>query len=662
MKLGKTYQRKKNGEVIEPKLQSIKIDDFVRKSEYVRYTQGVGDSLPSKYILTDDINVEIRNQQNTNECWAFTTANVLQTNLAKTQNKNILLSPRHMDYTTSRLFLDGTNLKGYNRPVGYGNFLLAFGYITSGKGPIYESDMPFEDNENLINLNTIDKDPVLKLEDYKEFPTIYKDYDNFGNITYTDGTNNTYTTTQVNSVRTAIKSHIKEYGAVTAYTCLGKNLRSHINLDKVANGSSQVISYFNNNTSDIYDHAISIIGWDDNFSKENFNDNCKPKNDGAYIVLNSSGSTDNTLSIMYVSYEDAWIEINCYGAVKIDDIDYDKIYQHDEYGYDYAFKITSGGKTVEEAYAANVFDRVSRTSGDEYLKEVSIFVPRTTNIDIYVNAEDTDLNKMTKVAAAGILETGYHTIEFSTPIKLTGAGFAVGAKYASDIVVIGTELNYKTNGIESNFWDYATSNKGESYVAVNENDWIDVSNLTKDTNVCIKAFTIIEEEEPEQQEPEQEEPKKEIPVAGIELNKALITLKQGESKTLVVSITPSNATNKKIIWTSSDTSIATVDDNGIVKAIKQGSTTIIATTEDGEKMVTCGVTVSGTIPKEDEIYYPDNNSTGSGSTNQTGTIDNTVAPGTIPNAGINITIGIVIILSLGITFYVVIRIRRMRDI
>ena len=66
---------------------------------------------------------------------------------------------------------------------------------------------------------------------------------------------------------------------------------------------------------------------------------------------------------------------------------------------------------------------------------------------------------------------------------------------------------------------------------------------------------------------------------------------EGEVVTLTATVNPSNASNKNVYWTSSDSSIATVDNSGKVTAIKAGSATVTVTTEDGGKTATCSVTV-----------------------------------------------------------------------
>ena len=83
--------------------------------------------------------------------------------------------------------------------------------------------------------------------------------------------------------------------------------------------------------------------------------------------------------------------------------------------------------------------------------------------------------------------------------------------------------------------------------------------------------------------------KNEIPVISIELNLTALPLTEGESQQLTAIITPENATEQTLTWSSSDVSVATVDANGAVLAIKSGTATITVTC--GEFSATCAVTV-----------------------------------------------------------------------
>ncbi|QLY78054.1 Ig-like domain-containing protein [Clostridium intestinale] len=83
-----------------------------------------------------------------------------------------------------------------------------------------------------------------------------------------------------------------------------------------------------------------------------------------------------------------------------------------------------------------------------------------------------------------------------------------------------------------------------------------------------------------------------VPVNEISLNKTSLSLNVGQAEDLIAIVKPDNAENKKVTWTSSDESIATVDENGKVTAIKAGNTTITAKTTDGSNLTaTCAVTV-----------------------------------------------------------------------
>ena len=81
-----------------------------------------------------------------------------------------------------------------------------------------------------------------------------------------------------------------------------------------------------------------------------------------------------------------------------------------------------------------------------------------------------------------------------------------------------------------------------------------------------------------------------VAVTGVSLDKATATIGVGGTVALTATVTPSNATNKGITWTSTNTSKATVVD-GVVTGKAAGSTTITATTKDGGFTASCTVTV-----------------------------------------------------------------------
>jgi len=85
--------------------------------------------------------------------------------------------------------------------------------------------------------------------------------------------------------------------------------------------------------------------------------------------------------------------------------------------------------------------------------------------------------------------------------------------------------------------------------------------------------------------------KKDIPVADITLNYEELTLISGDTIMLIATVQPNDATNKTVIWTSSNSAVATVNSEGMVTAIAIGEATITATIQDGNKTATCSVSV-----------------------------------------------------------------------
>ena len=82
-----------------------------------------------------------------------------------------------------------------------------------------------------------------------------------------------------------------------------------------------------------------------------------------------------------------------------------------------------------------------------------------------------------------------------------------------------------------------------------------------------------------------------VPVTGVSLDRTSAEIIKGDIMTLTATVAPSNATNKNVIWTSSNPSVATVSQSGVITAIKAGSTTVVATTIDGEKAAACEIVV-----------------------------------------------------------------------
>ena len=332
-------------------------------------------SKPSITSILENRNQNVLRLHPVSECWAFALMSSLESNnlirLGKTEN----YSERHMDYSTAQSFVDGENPFAFDRKVGAGGLSsVGLAYLTNGQGAVLEDDMPFENNEDEISIKEIDKTVSRVVCDYEILPTIFKKIDSEGNISYFDALGNPYTEEQVDSIRDYIKAAIIEHGAVASVTAGSKN--------KYYNNPENPMlatAYFCNDNYVIRDHAITIVGWDDNYSRENFNEACRPKEDGAYIILNSYGVDAFDKGYMYISYEDILIETDLYVIQNSKDKTYDNIYQHDALGGMFAI----GTASQDEGYFATTFERDIEV--EEKINRVGITVEDYVNVEIYIN-------------------------------------------------------------------------------------------------------------------------------------------------------------------------------------------------------------------------------------------------------------------------------------
>jgi uncharacterized protein YjdB len=96
-----------------------------------------------------------------------------------------------------------------------------------------------------------------------------------------------------------------------------------------------------------------------------------------------------------------------------------------------------------------------------------------------------------------------------------------------------------------------------------------------------------------------------IAVKGVTLNESTLVLSVGDNETLAATISPSNATNKRVTWTSSDSSVANVDSTGKVTAVSAGTATITVQTEDGDYSAVSAITVQEKLLKDDLLLHYD---------------------------------------------------------
>lgn len=416
------------------------IKNIITSSNYtsIRYTPQGDIILPSRYNLVDDGFVSpVKDQQDSGNCWSFSAMATLESCILKAINKTYDLSEENMKNVMA-LFSD----YGWRIDVNDGGYDdMAIGYLVGWLGPVNESDDRFDDNGALSPI----LDSLFHIQ----------------NIVYLK--RNSYLDND------AIKEAILRYGAVsTGIYYSGLYLLGN--------------SYYYHDSIMPSNHAVTIVGWDDNYSRYNFNR--VPEGDGAFIVKNSWGDDWCDNGFFYVSYYDkkfAQVGENevSYTFILNDTIKFNKNYQYDVAGKtDY---IVTGEKTL---WYQNIFN----ATDDEYLAAVSTYFTELTEWEVFIYVND-----VFKTTASGISNAGYYTFNLGDLVHLNkGDVFKV-------IFKITAEEHAKIPILEKKYINKVPFGFGVSYFSRDGENWTDLFNFTfADFNrrcesqvACIKAFTIF---------------------------------------------------------------------------------------------------------------------------------------------------------------------------
>lgn len=128
-----------------------------------------------------------------------------------------------------------------------------------------------------------------------------------------------------------------------------------------------------------------------------------------------------------------------------------------------------------------------------------------------------------------------------------------------------------------------------------------------------------------------------VAVTGVTVNPATLSLETEETGEVTATVTPSNATNKSVSWSTSDADVATVA-NGVVAGVGAGSATITATTGDGDFTGDCEVTVTDPVVNVAGVTLSPKTSTGEAGTAGTRQLTATVAPSDATNKAVTYAI------------------------
>lgn len=408
----------------------------IEQNQAVAQNNGAGESiLPASYDLRERMRTPaVKDQGGFGTCWAFAALSAMESVLMPEETMEF--SPDHMSLRNS-FFLEQAD---------GGNYTMGMAYLTAWQGPVFESEDPYGDGkspEGLTSRKHVQEIQIIELKDYEK-----------------------------------IKEAVFKYGGVqtSIYSSLGNGRMDTDYYNSATN------SYCYQGTAKP-NHDVMIIGWDDNYEKENFN--MPLEGDGAFLCQNSWGSQFGDEGVFYISYYDVNIGSHNLVYTRIEDADnYDTIYQSDLCGW-----IGQLGYSKENIYGANVYTADSaqslRAAGFYALGKDSEYVLYIVN---HFTGPDS-LHERTPVAQGKLGNAGYYTVDFDRPVSVeAGETFAV-------VLYISTPGTDKPLAIEFSADEFTSTvdlSDGQSYISPAGAKWENLEE-TQESNLCLKVYGDYQE-------------------------------------------------------------------------------------------------------------------------------------------------------------------------
>lgn len=437
--------------------------------------------------------ISVKDQSDRNTCWAFSSIGQMEQLVYKeTGLKNdyseeamcLALSNKVLKYVGGQ-----SDFGYYNRSASDGGtFHAAMQYLTNINEPVtsqvswvapsFEKDMPYITRKNDEDSMNFDEDIECS----------------FGNAYVSGAHFEKYDKNDLETSINKIKNLITRYGGVYMEVQL---LYSNFNCD----------AYYSNKFINGNGHAVVCVGWDDNYSKENFSEELQPKNNGAWLCKNSWGVQNNDNGYFWISYEDETV----YHSEDISVIDsISKVSKNEKVlAYNY---IPMYGKSKwcsitknSSASMANVYDVSDLLTDYSSINKVMFY---TSNIGAEYNIYIIPLHNGQRIDNIGdfgeslahgkINNEGYITAEFDKKYEIPDwtNEIVVMVTYTVDTaepkyVWFNTERETNIDGTEGCTYQ-SCINRGESYIKTSDS-WIDICSENKSTeygNLCIRPTLV----------------------------------------------------------------------------------------------------------------------------------------------------------------------------
>ena len=420
-------------------------------------------ALPTSYDDRKQHEVtSIKNQNPYGDCWAFSAMAAAETNLLKS---GFVKDPKAIDLSELQFAY-----RFYNRlndPLG--NTAGDANHSTSN------GKLDFLDNGGNNWTSAFALSQWISPTDEDNAPYTHDDTTMLADIKKANAYHPTYVMKDAvflpDDDITSIKQAILNYGSVSAGIAVEK--------------MSVYAKYFYDG-SKRFDHAVTIVGYDDTISKNKFS--IKPQHDGAWIVKNSWGTHANDAGYFYLSYDQPVNAVVAYQYMAKDTYENNYFYDGSAALSEYT---TSGNMTV-----ANVFEVQKGTSvSPEYVEAVSLALSGADTdyeVEVYTNLKD----KQDPYSGSKALSTpvkGYRKYAGIYTIPLTHHVCVKPHTYYAVVVTCKNHYGDTTGLYVAENKDYGWINfteqiqPGQSFLYINH-DWHDMANA----NACfrLKAFTM----------------------------------------------------------------------------------------------------------------------------------------------------------------------------
>lgn len=386
----------------------------------------------------------VRDQESLGICWTFAGNATLESFLKLKGYGDFDLSEEHMRWWAK------DNVYGWNIGDTQGSTNeTSIGYFTSWLGPKLEKDIPY--NGRVTRENGAKK-PA--------------NYDSASRLPY-----NVTGVINVAADKTSVKNAVLKYGAVmSGYYDDKKYLSTDSN------------SYYLNEKLG-QNHAITIVGWDDNYSIDKFNGAAKPASKGAWLVKNSWGDYNSEHGYMWISYEDKNIlsYTDNYSITEVKEDKGQKIYQHE-----YSMTASLADNTLT---TANVFE-----FGKHEALQGVMFASDSIGAKYEIYLIPINGNEAINYNNRILLKTG--TVPYSGYITEEISNFPLATGKGAIAVRIDNRANNRKSKIamEMNVKGYdmfrAKANLGQSYV-LRGGTFIDLNKMSgyAPANLVIKGIT-----------------------------------------------------------------------------------------------------------------------------------------------------------------------------